>query len=79
MDPPLANPLLPALIATYLARCTVEGKSPHTIAAYRETLTRFQHCLHEDGAPRNLDHLRPDHIVAYLARFTAHRPATRHR
>ena len=28
MDQPLANPLLPALIATYLARCAVEGKSP---------------------------------------------------
>ena len=79
MDQPLANPLLPALIATYLARCAVEGKSPRTIAAYRETLTRFSRCLQEDGAPMDPDHLRPDHVIAYLARFAAHRPATRHR
>ncbi len=25
------------------------------------------------------DRLRPDHVVAYLARFASHRPATRHR
>ena len=80
MDPTLTGvPSLPALIETYLARCAVEGKSPRTIAAYRETLTRFQRCLHEDGAPLDPDRLRPDHIVSYLARFAAHSPATRHR
>ena len=79
MDQPLANPLLPALIATYLARCVVEGKSPRTVQAYRETLTRFLRCLREDGAPLDPDRLRPDHVIAYLARFTAHRPDTRHR
>ena len=73
------TPLLPTLIATYLARCAVEGKSPRTIAAYRESLARFQRCLQEDGAPLDPDRIRPDHVIAYLARFTAHRPDTRHR
>ena len=79
MDQPLANPLLPALIATYLARCAVEGKSPRTVQAYRETLTRFSRCLVEDGAPLDPDSIRPDHVVAYLARFAARSPDTRHR
>ena len=74
MDQPLANPLLPALIATYLARCAVEGKSPRIVQAYRETLTRFSRCLVEDGAPLDPDSIRPDHVVAYLARFAAPQP-----
>ena len=76
---PSPTPLLPTLIETYLARCAVEGKSPRTIAAYRETLTRFQRCLQEDGAPLDPDRIRPDHVVAYLARFAARSPDTRHR
>ena len=80
MDPLLScEPLLPTLIETYLARCAVEGKSPRTIHAYRESLARFQRCLQEDGAPLDPDRLRPDHVIAYLARFAAHRPDTRHR
>ena len=80
MDPtPSPTLLLPALIETYLARCAVEGKSPRTIDAYRETLTRFQRCLQEDEAPLDPDRLCPDHVVAYLARFAALRPDTRHR
>ena len=80
MDPtPSCTLPLPALIATYLARCAVEGKSPRTIAAYRETLTRFQRYLREDGAPLDPDRLRPDHVIAYLVRFSDHRPDTRHR
>ena len=76
---PAPTPILPALIETYLARCAVEGKSPRTIAAYRESLARFQRCLREDGAPLDPDRLRPDHVVAYLARFAARSPDTRHR
>ena len=71
--------LLPALIETYLARCAVEGKSPRTIDAYRETLTRFSRCLVEDGAPLDPDRIRPDHVIAYLVRFAALSPDTRHR
>ena len=77
--PPSREPLLPALIATYLARCAVEGKSPSTIDAYRESLARFSRCLEEDAAPLDPDRLRPDHVIAYLARFHAHSPDTRHR
>ena len=73
------TPLLPALIATYLARCALEGKSPRTTQAYRETLGRFCRCLGEDGAPLDPDRLRPDHVIAYLVRFSDHRPDTRHR
>ena len=80
MDSTLSpTPLLPALIETYLDRCAVEGKSPRTIAAYRETLARFSRCLQQDEAPLDPDRLRPDHVVAYLARFAARSPDTRHR
>ena len=81
MDPAAlpAIPLLPTLIETYLARCAVEGKSPRTIHAYRESLARFQRCLREDGAPLDPDRLRPDHVVTYLTRFAARSPDTRHR
>ena len=70
---------LPALVETYLARCTVEGKSPRTIRAYRETLARFCRCLEEDAAPLDPHQLRPDHVIAYLARYADHAPDTRHR
>ena len=67
MDPTHSpTPPLPALIETYLARCAVEGKSPRAIAAYRESLARFQRCLQEDGAPLDPDRIRPDHVIAYL-------------
>ncbi len=76
---PSRGPLLPDLIETYLARCTIEGKSPRTVQAYRESLTRFSRWLDEDGAPLDPDHIRPDHVIAYLARYAAHSPDTRHR
>ena len=73
------TPTLPPLVETYLARCVIEGKSPRTVHAYRESLTRFCRCLAEDGAPRDPKQLRPDHVIAYLARFADHAPDTRHR
>ena len=76
---PSREPLLPSLIETYLARCTIEGKSPRTVQAYRESLSRFSRCLREDGAPLDPDHIRPDHVIAYLARYANHSPDTRHR
>ena len=80
MDVPATPaPLLPSLIETYLARCRIEGKSPRTVHAYRETLTRFQRCLREDGAPLEPDQIRPDHVIAYLARYADHSADTRHR
>ena len=76
---PSPEPLLPTLVETYLARCAVEGKSPRTIDAYRESLSRFRRCLEEDGAPLDPDRIRPDHVIAYLVRFAALSPDTRHR
>ena len=38
---------LASLIDLYLLRCQVEGKSPNTIKAYRETLVRFQRIARE--------------------------------
>ena len=76
---PSDAPSLSALIETYLARCALEGKSPRTTQAYRETLGRFCRCLQKDGAPLDPDSIRPDHVVAYLARFAARSPDTRHR
>ena len=76
---PPQTPLLPDLIETYLARCTIEGKSPRTIRGYRESLTRFCRCLQEDGAPLEPARIRPDHVIAYLARYASHSPDTRHR
>ena len=69
----------PPLIETYLARCAIEGQSPRTIRGYRESLARFSRCLQEDGAPLAPDHIRPDHVIAYLARYAGHSPETRHR
>ena len=77
LPPPIL--LLPELIETYLARCAIEGKSPRTVQAYRESLTRFSRCLEEDGAPLDPDHIRPDHVIAYLAHYAGHSPDTRHR
>ncbi|PZC44347.1 MAG: integrase/recombinase XerC/integrase/recombinase XerD [Chloroflexi bacterium] len=80
MDATTTTPLdLPALIETYLARCVIEGKSPRTVRAYRETLGRFVRCLQEDGAPLDPDAVRPDHVIAYLVRYAQHSPDTRHR
>ena len=76
---PSPEPLLPTLVETYLARCAVEGKSPRTIDAYRESLSRFRRCLEEDGAPLDPADIRPDHVIAYLVRFAALSPDTRHR
>ena len=76
---PALRPLLPTLVETYLARCAIEGKSPRTMQAYRESLARFARCLEEDGAPLDPDRIRPDHVIAYLVRFAALSPDTRHR
>ena len=76
---PSPEPLLPTLVETYLARCAIEGKSPRTIDAYRESLSRFRRCLEEDGAPLDPERIRPDHVIVYLVRFAGLSPDTRHR
>ena len=69
--PPSSPPTWPA--ARW--RGSRPARSPPTASRSR----RFSRCLQEDGAPLDPDRLRPDHVIAYLARFAAHRPDTRHR
>lgn len=70
---------LPALVDLYLLRCQVEGKSPNTIRAYRETLERFLHVAEDEGFPTDPTRLEPRHLYAYLGRFNAYSFETRHR
>lgn len=70
---------LPALVALYLLRCEVEGKSPRTVRAYRETLGRFLAALQADSAPEAPSAIDSAHIYAYLGRYTHLRTETRHR
>ena len=70
-------PTLAALADLYLLRCEVEGKSPRTVRAYRETVRRFLRQLPDEAV--QADHVRADHIYVYLGAFTAHSLETRHR
>jgi site-specific recombinase XerD len=68
---------LAALADLYLLRCEVEGKSPGTVRAYRETVTRFLRRLPSDVIdPADV---QVDHICVYLGAFTGHSLETRHR
>jgi hypothetical protein len=60
---------LGSLIDLYLLRCQVEGKSPNTITAYRETLTKFQGIAREEDFPEDVRAIAPPHIYAYLGRI----------
>jgi site-specific recombinase XerD len=70
-----------SLIDLYLLRCQVEGKSPNTITAYRETLTLFQRIAREEGFPEGVRDITPVHIYAYLGRIGSNGVSleTRHR
>ncbi len=70
---------LTTLIDLYLLRCDVEGKSPGTTRAYRETLRRFTRALTSDAAPTAASEVEAVHIYAYLGRYTHLRMETRHR
>jgi integrase/recombinase XerC/integrase/recombinase XerD len=70
---------LRALIDLYLLRCDVEGKSPNTIRAYRETLRRFARIAQEEGFPRDISEITPAHLYSYLGRYTSYSMETRHR
>ncbi len=70
---------LPALVDLYLLRCQVEGKSPNTLHAYRETLNRFLRVAEDEGFPPDPTRLEPHHLYAYLGRFNGHSFETRHR
>ena len=69
------QPTLTALVEQYLLRCAVEGKSPRTVRAYRETLGRFLAAVPlADPAA-----VEAAHLYAYLGRFTHLTLETRHR
>jgi integrase/recombinase XerC len=69
------QPTLPALVAQYLLRCSVEGKSPRTVRAYRETLGRFMTAVPlADPAA-----VGPEQLYAYLSGFTHLTLESRHR
>src|SRR4030042_1906690 len=72
---------LASLIDLYILRCEVEGKSPNTITAYRETLTRFQRIAREEGIPEDVRAITPTHIPTYLGRISNNGTSleTRHR
>ena len=71
------EPTLAALADLYLLRCEVEGKSPQTVRAYRETVTRFLRRLPLDVS--DAADVRSDHIYAYLGAYTERSLETRHR
>jgi hypothetical protein len=72
---------LASLVHLYLLRCQVEGKSPNTITAYRETPAIFQGIAREDGFPEDVRAITPAHIYAYLGRIGSNGAnlGTRHR
>lgn len=74
---PMNEPSLAALADLYVLRCEVEGKSPRTVKAYRETVTRFLHHL-PSGVVEPAD-VQADHIYVYLGAYTEHSLETRHR
>ncbi len=67
------------LIELYVLRCRVEGKSERTVSAYAWTLGRFVRALCEDGVTEDAAAITPEHVYAFLGRFTALSLDTRHR
>ena len=70
-------PTLAALADLYLRRCEIEGKSPRTVRAYRETVSRFLRHLQSDVTDPT--DVQADHIYVDLVAFTGHSLETRHR
>jgi site-specific recombinase XerD len=72
---------LKQMVDTYLLACQVEGKSPNTIRAYRETLVMFLGIAEEEGFPTEVCSITPNHVYTYLGRIMERgvTPETRHR
>jgi integrase/recombinase XerC len=66
---------LSTLVEQYLLRCAVEGKSPRTVRAYRESLGRFLAAV-PVADPAGVG---PEHLYAYLGGFTHLALESRHR
>ena len=73
----METPTLAALADLYILRCEVEGKSPRTVKAYRETIARFLRALPRDVV--RPEQVHADHIYVYLGAYTEHSLETRHR
>jgi len=74
-----ATQTLEQLIDLYVLRCEVEGKSPNTIRAYRETLGRFVKVAREESFPTAVARIDHPHLYRYLGRFGNLSLDTRHR
>ena len=70
---------LDELTEIYVLRCEVEGKTPRTVLAYRETLARFLRIAADEGFPTEASAIRPEHLYSYLGRYSQHSFETRHR
>ena len=77
----LENHSLEHAIEVYLLRTDVEGKSPNTVVAYRETLIQFLHVAKEHGFAHDVREIAPEHIYTWLASVKARGVSdhTRHR
>ncbi|MGB3904764.1 MAG: tyrosine-type recombinase/integrase [Anaerolineae bacterium] len=62
----LENHSLEHAIEVYLLRTDVEGKSPNTVVAYRETLGMFLEVAREQGFAGDVGYITAEHIYAYL-------------
>ncbi len=69
------SPTVAELVAQYLLRCEVEGKSPRTVRAYRETLGRFLASVPVTDPAA----VRSEDVYVYLGRYTHLTLETRHR
>jgi len=63
----LENYSLEHATEVYLARCEVEGLSPNTVVAYRETLEQFLTVAREHRFADDVRKITPEHIYTYLA------------
>ena len=57
---------LGAAVDAYLIACDVEGKSPRTVQAYRETLGRFLAICAGEGLADTVPAFRPEHVYRFL-------------
>jgi len=63
----LENYSLAHAIEVYVTRCEVEGLSPNTVVAYRETLEQFLQVAKKHGFADDVTKIAPEHIYTYLA------------
>ena len=67
---PRAERQLERLIDLYVLRSEVEGKSPITVQAYRDTLQRFLRIARDEAFPTDVAAITAAHLYSYLGRYT---------